>query len=112
MRSEPRIFSSRDLGDAEEVRVRLTDGLVHRVHCDYHDMTACYASLMIINKTKVEVDAVWATWVTDDMTSCIECLCENDKRSADIFNAGGNPCGEVAIGMGNVCGLSKLSLDV
>lgn len=82
----------RDPSDSEEVRVRLTDGLVHRVHWDYHNLTACNHSLMIINKTKAQVDAVWATWVTQDDVSCLECLCENDKTSAQSYNE--NPCSE------------------
>jgi len=104
-------YGLRAVEDQEEVRLRLPDGLVHRLHYDYVSLTTCGYSLAIEGDSKEYVDGVWASWQTKDMVSCLECLCELDTFYANKYGVGRNPCGEVVIGMGNVCGLSKLNFD-
>lgn len=89
----------RDPKDTEECRIRLPDGLVHRVHWDYHNLTACDRELTIVGDSIAAVESLWAAWLTTDEVTCLECLCEFDKTYAQRHNARmTNPCAEIPLG--------------
>jgi len=104
--SPPEQYGLRAVEDQAEIRLRLPDGLVHRLHYDYVSMTACDVTLAIEGATREYVDGVWDSWQTKDMVTCLECLCELDKTYAHKYGVG-NPCGEVAIGVGDTCALAE-----
>ena len=108
----PEEYGLRAVEDQEDVHLRLPDGLVHRLHYDYVSMTACDVTLVIEGASKEYVDGVWESWQTKDMITCLECLCEPDKNYARMYGVGSNPCGEIALGVAQTCGLAGHLVEV